>query len=332
RIAELLGGRAEDVALLPGCSAGVQTVALCYPWAPGDRVVLFDGEFPANVTPWQRAAALHGLELAFVPLDGFAEGGGGRGLEDLEAELRRGARVVAVSAVQFRTGLRMPLAEMAALAAGHGAEIFVDAIQACGAVPLDAAGLGLDYLACGAHKWLMGIEGAGFLWVRPGRARHLQPHLAGWLSHEDPLAFLLRGPGHLRRDRPLRHDARALEPSSPSTASQAALLASIEILLGLGIPAVEAHAGALCDGLEALLRERGFASLRAGDPARRSAFFSARLPPGVDGPRLRAALGERGVVAALPDGLLRLAPHWPNAPGEAKLVGEALDEALAAAG
>jgi selenocysteine lyase/cysteine desulfurase len=330
RVAELVGGRAEDVALLPGLSAGVQTVALCFPWTPGDRVLLFEGEFPANVTPWQRAAALHGLRLGYLPLEGFADGSG-RGLEALEAELRRGARMVAVSAVQFRTGLGMPLAEMAALAAGHGAEIFVDAIQACGAVPLDAAGLGLDYLACGAHKWLMGIQGTGFLWVRPGRARDLQPHLAGWLSHEDPLAFLLRGPGHLRPDRPLRHDASALEPSSPSLPSQAALLASLEILLGLGVPAILSHAAALCDRLEEVLRARGFESLRAGDASRRSAFFSARLPAGVDGPRLRAALAERGVVAALPDGLLRLAPHWPNAPGEAEVVAAALDEAIPAA-
>jgi selenocysteine lyase/cysteine desulfurase len=197
-------------------------------------------------------------------------------------------------------------------------------------MPLDAPALGIDYLACGAHKWLMGIHGAGFLWVRPGRAPALRPVLAGWLSHEDPIAFLTRGAGHLRSDRPLRRDARVLEGGSSAVACQAALLAAAEILLGLGVGAIHAHANAWLDRLEPGLRRRGLEPLRAADPAGRSAFFSARPPPGVDGPHLRAALQARGVQVACPDGLLRFAPHWPNGLGEVEGVLAALDEALAA--
>ena len=47
----------EDVALTTNTSAGIQAVALDFPWRRGDRIVLLDGEFPANVTPWQQAAA-----------------------------------------------------------------------------------------------------------------------------------------------------------------------------------------------------------------------------------------------------------------------------------
>jgi selenocysteine lyase/cysteine desulfurase len=324
-LARLVGARPEEVGLTSGASAGVQAVALCFPWRRGDRVVLFEGEFPANVTPWQRAAALFGLELAWLPLTGFADGSGD-GLLRLEEELGRGARLVAVSAVQFRTGLRMPLAEMAALCAPRGAALFVDAIQALGATPLDAPALGLDYLASGAHKWLMGLEGAGFLWVKPGR--ELLPHLAGWLSHQDPVAFLTRGPGHLRYDRPLRTDAQLLEGGSAAAVAQAALLCAVELLLELGIPAIHAHANAWLDGLEPLLAARGLVSLRAPHAAGRSSFFTARPPPGASAPRLREALQARGVALAIPDGLLRFAPHWPNALDEPARVAAALDEAL----
>jgi selenocysteine lyase/cysteine desulfurase len=330
-VAALLGGRPDEVALVSGATAGVQAVALCFPWSRGDRLVLLQEEFPANVTPWQRAAALFGLEVAWIPVAAF-QGTSGDGLSRLEAELARGARLVATSAVQFRTGLAMPLREMAALTARHGAEIFVDAIQACGATPLDAAGLGLDYVACGAHKWLMGIHGAGFLWLGPGRAAALRPHLAGWLSHEDPVSFLTRGPGHLRYDRPIRPTAAALEGGSSSEVGQAALLASLELLLGLGIPAIHAHANAFLDRLGPGLAARGFALTREADPARRSSFCSAASPPGVDPVRLRDALGARGVAVSLPDGLLRFAPHWPNALAEVELVLGALDEGLAEQG
>src|SRR5690606_14112178 len=107
-----------------------------------------------------------GLEVVMLPLTAF-ERSDAEGLAALERELVRGARLVAVSAVQFQTGLAMPLGAMAALCHQHGAELFVDGIQAMGVVPIDVGALGIDYLASGSHKWLMGTEGAGILYVSP---------------------------------------------------------------------------------------------------------------------------------------------------------------------
>lgn len=326
RLARLTGARPEDLALTSGATHGIQAVALSFPWRRGDRLVLFEGEFPANVTPWQRAAALFGLEVRFVPLARF-EAGDGEGLAAVEAELRRGARLVAVSAVQFSSGLAMPLRELAALCARHGAELFVDAIQALGAVPLDAAALGVDYLACGAHKWLMGAEGAGFLYVRPERLAALRPALAGWLSHEEALSFLAE-PGQLRYDRPIRREATLFEAGSASALSQAALDASLGLILELGPAAIRPHVSRYLDRLEPLLAARGFASRRPRDPARRGPFLSAAPPAGRSPRQLREALLREGVAVATPDGLVRFAPHWPNdAERELPAIEAALDAA-----
>src|SRR5574342_632274 len=159
-LGRLLGVPPEELGLTQNTGAGLTAVALGFPWRSGDRILGFRGEFPANVTPWQRAAELFGLELALLALDPF-ERSDEEGLAALEAELRRGARLVAVSAVQFQTGLAMPLRAMAELAHRHGAEICVDAVQALGVLPIDARALGLDYLSAGAHTWLMGLLGAG---------------------------------------------------------------------------------------------------------------------------------------------------------------------------
>ncbi|HEX8909692.1 MAG TPA: aminotransferase class V-fold PLP-dependent enzyme [Anaeromyxobacteraceae bacterium] len=326
RIAQLLGVRSTDVALTGGATHGIQAVALSFPWRQGDRLVLFEGEFPANVTPWQRAAALFQLEPRFVPLARF-EASEDEGLAALEVELRGGARLVAVSAVQFASGLAMPLGRMAALCGRHGAELFVDAIQALGAVPLDASALGVDYLACGAHKWLMGAEGAGFLYVRPERVAALRPALAGWLSHEEALSFLSE-PGQLRYDRPIRREASLFEAGSASALSQAALDASLGFLLQLGPAAIHAHVNRYLDRLEPLLAARGFASRRAREPWRRSGILSALPPPGCTARQLREALARAGVAISTPDGLVRFAPHWPNDPDrELPAVEAALDAA-----
>jgi selenocysteine lyase/cysteine desulfurase len=327
RIARLLGARPEDVALTQNTSAGIQAVALDFPWRRGDRVVVFEGEFPANVTPWQQAALAFGLEATFLPLAPFLRSSE-EGLARLDRELARGVRLVAVSAVQFRSGLAMPIAEMARRCAAAGAEILVDAVQAAGVVPLDAAGA--DYLAAGAHKWLMGLLGAGFLYVRPGRAEALVPRTAGWLSHEDAARFLTDGPGHLRRDRPIRRRADFVEIGGASEASLAALDASLGILESLGIPAIRAHVEAYLDRVEPELVGRGFASLRAREPERRSGILSLEPPPGVEVVALARELQARGVACAIPDGALRLSPHWPNDVAEVPHVLRAVDASLAA--
>jgi selenocysteine lyase/cysteine desulfurase len=329
RVAELLGASPDDVALTTSTTSGIQAVALNFPWRRGDRVVLLDGEFPANVTPWQQAAAAFGLEVAFVPLDPFLRSDA-EGLAALDVELRRGARLLAVSAVQFRSGLAMPLREMAARCAAAGTEIFVDAVQAAGCVPIDLEGL--DYVAAGAHKWLTGILGAGFLWVRPGRAAALVPRTAGWLSHEDPVRFLHEGPGLVRYDRPIRRRADLVEGGAMPEASMAALLAAGELLLEVGVPAIHRHVNAYLDLLEPELEARGLRSLRAPQPGRRSGILSVEPPRGWSASRLSAELSARGVAVATPDGLLRFSPHWPNHPGEIPGVVAAMEGALAAAG
>ncbi len=328
RLAQLIGARPEDVAFVANTTAGVVSIALCLPWRPRDRVIVFDGEFPTNVTPWQQAARLFDLDLTMLSLDGFGDGTGD-GLARLETALRGGARLVAVSAVQFQSGLAMPLAEITRLAHAHGAEVFVDAIQAVGSLPLDVSALDVDYLAAGAHKWLMGLMGAGLLYVAPGCAARLEPRVAGWLSHEDPLRFLFEGPGALTYDRPLRRRADLVESGVAGTTALAALDASTALIAALGVETIAAHVQRYHDRLEPVLVHAGFRSLRATDPAARSAILSVAPPKGRSHAAIADALAKQGVSVACPDGLVRFSPHWPNALEEIDAIAAAIRSAAA---
>ncbi len=325
----LVGAPASDIALISGTTRGISDLALCLPWQTGERIVLFEGEFPANVSPWQHAAELFGLRVDFVPM--------ARAIEDedsflrpLAALLKEGVRLVAVSAVQFQTGLRMPLLRIAELCKRHGAELCVDAIQACGIVPLDVVELGVDYLVTGAHKWLLGPEGVGFMYAPVERARALKPRTAGWLSHEDGTRFLFAGPGELRYDRPVKPSLQMLEGGSSSTLGFAALEAAIDPLLVLSPSAIHAHVNHYLDELEPQVEARGFRSRRAQAAERRSGILSLEPPTGVSAADVVTELRARGVYTSMPDGLLRFAPHFPNAVSEIETVVAALDEALAA--
>ena len=328
QLAELVGAHREEIGYVANTTAGVRAVALCVPWSAGDTVVLLRGEFPANVTPWQRAAELFDLRLRWLEVSDF-HGSAGDGLARLEAVLREGVRLVAVSAVQFQTGLRMPLEEIGALCRAHGAELFVDGIQGCGATPIDVATAHIDYLSCGSHKWLMGLEGLAFLYVRAERAAVLRPVVAGWLSHEEGLRFLFEGAGHLRYDRPIRARADLVEGGAMPGTVLLALDASLGLLHQLTVPAIFEHLQAYHDRLEPGLRQRGFASERSPVRAQRSGILSVLPPKDVELAPLHAALGRRGISCSMPDGRLRFAPHWPNALTETDEVLTAIDEALA---
>lgn len=330
--AAIVGAAPAQIALTFGATRTLVDLAVCIDWRPADRIIVFQGEFPANVTPWQQAAQASGCSVEMLSLAPFW-GGSGDGLAQVEAALRRGGvRLVAVSAVQFQTGLQMPLAALAALTSAYGALLCVDAIQAAGLLPLDFASLGVDFLVTGAHKWLMGMEGAGFCAISARGMAALQPRVAGWLSHDDPVSFLMEGRGHLRYDRPLRSGPSFLESGAPNVLGHAALLAAIDPLLELGLPAIWAHVQAWNDAAEAVLLDRGFRSLRSPLLEQRSGVLAVDPPPGVDPVRLHAALNQAGLACALPDGRLRFAPHWPNALDEVGLLAEGLDAALSAVG
>jgi selenocysteine lyase/cysteine desulfurase len=328
-IASLIGASGPgDIAFVPNTTRGVTDIALCLPWQEGDRIVVSDGEFPANVTPWQRAAALFRLEVVMLPRPSPSDVLGAW-FEKLAAALAHPrTRMFAVSAVQFQTGLSMPLERIGALCRSNDVQLFVDGIQGCGLVPIDVTRCQVDYLSCGGHKWLMGLEGVGFLYVAPERAKVLLPHVAGWLSHEDALSFLFEGSGRLRYDRPIVARAGMVEGGISNSVGCAALEAAIAALQHIGVPRIAAHVNGYLDALESKLCARGFGSLRATDPALRSGIGSFTAPAGVDVVRLHRHIDGSVVSCTNPDGYLRFAPHWPNALEEVAPVVDAVDEAL----
>lgn len=305
-LGRLIGADPACIALLPSTSRAASDLALCLPWKAGETIVVFDGEFPTNVTPYQQAAQTFDLRLRFLSTADFAQDPA-VGLERLEAVLKTGVRLVALSAVQFQTGLRMPVADICALAHRYGAEVAVDAIQSLGVVPLEIGAI--DYLFAGSHKWLMGPEGAGFLYVRPGL--RLLPRVAGWLSHENAATFLFRE-GELRYDRPLVDRPAVLEIGATNTLGMAGWEASVNLLLDLGIPSIYAHVQAIHDRLEPELLARGFQSARTPFIEGRSGILSVKPPESMSLSTLWSALQQAGVACAQPDGYLRLSPHWPS--------------------
>ena len=185
RVARELGAAARggglDVAIAGQVSAFTGLVALSL--ERGARVVCAERRLHLGAVAVPRAGA---PASTLVPLESVAEAIDGD------------TALVAVSAVQSVDGGVADLDAIAAAAAHHGALTCVDATQASGWLPLDAARF--DFMMASAYKWLLYPRGTSFMAVRPEAAERLRPHLAGWYAGDDPFETNYGAPLRLAGD------------------------------------------------------------------------------------------------------------------------------------
>ena len=174
QIADVLGTDASRVEFVPNTSAGLSILAEGLNWREGDRIAVPACEFPANVYPFLNLRD-RGVEVDFIP-----HNDGRFSLEDIERTLTARTRLLSISWVQFLSGFRIDLKAVSALCRKHDVLLAVDAIQGLGALTLDVEDAGIDFLSSGGHKWLMGMQGLGFIYVSPRIQEQIRP-AAGWL-------------------------------------------------------------------------------------------------------------------------------------------------------
>jgi selenocysteine lyase/cysteine desulfurase len=185
RIAERIGGAADEVALTRNATDGVNLVASGLDWRPGDEVIISDQEHPAMELPWSWLATTRGTVLKRFAVEHDPE----RTLANVRALLGPRTRLVGASWVTSAMGIRLPAAALADLARRHGALSLIDGAQVFGALDVDVRELGCDFFTSNGHKWLCGPKGTGFLWARADRLRDLRPvHVgAGTFEPTEPL-------------------------------------------------------------------------------------------------------------------------------------------------
>ena len=150
---------ADRIALTANTSDAINIIASGIPWKSGDRILLNNVEFPANVWPYINLKR-HGVELDIM------EGADGRiTAEQIFEGITGRTRLVALSAVQFLSGYRADLEAIGAFCRQRNIIFAVDAIQAVGAVRIDVQLMNIDALAAGGQKWQTSPHGTGFLYI-----------------------------------------------------------------------------------------------------------------------------------------------------------------------
>lgn len=296
RMADLIGARsADEVAFVRNTSDALSTVARGLRWRSGQNVVFLSEEFPSNRYPWESLAE-YGVASKSIALD----------LDDPEAALIAAmdddTALLAVSAVQYASGVRMDLPRLAAACRARGVLFCVDAIQQVGALPFDVSASGADFVAFGAHKWLLGPEGLGVLWMRAEWRERLRLHAFGWhmaekMDFESP------------QWQPAA-SARRFEPGTTNLLGIAALNASLSLFEDIGMTSVESHLRErvqhLMNGLAAL---PGVSLITPSEPARHAGIVTFKSET-MDATKLHAYLVANKVVCVPRAGGVRFSPHF----------------------
>lgn len=322
-LARLVGAQAEEIALGPNTQVGLNLAAgFLVPALRRSgaqrRIVLSDGEFPANVYPWL-ALEREGAIVEIVPADDC-----GRPREDalLEAMVREDTGVLALSAVQFATGWRADLARFGELARQRDILFIVDGIQALGAVPVDVRAAGIDILSSGGQKWLCGPWGSGFTYVRRELIDTFAPLFPGWLSFTSSLDFTRL----TEYGRELLPDARRFEMATVASQDAIGLALSAELIAELGAGDIWNHIRQVQRPLLDWVAARSDVTF-VSDVAesRRSGILCFRTPR-VD--QVFEQLKAAGVICVVREGAIRLSPHFYNTPAEMERVVGVLEEVL----
>ncbi len=314
--AQLLGASECEVALVPNTTFGINLVAEGFPWKSGDNLVVPDNEFPSNLLPWKNLQR-RGVEIRLLPVpkDGQIS------LDHLTDLMDSRTRLVALSWVGFVSGYRLDLFKVAEAVHGRGALLFVDAIQGLGAFPINVLDAQIDFLAADGHKWMLGPEGAGLLYIAEKHLELVKPVMLGWNSLADG--------GFDPRSAVLKSSAARYEGGSYNMSGLLAFEASLDLLLRLGTNRADSPiATAILENVATIVKqlaEKGF-EVHVPTGEHRSGILTTTWA-GADLNAARKHCIEQNVILSVRAGRIRIATHAYNNAEDIERLVKALVEA-----
>ena len=284
----------DDIAFFVNATSVLSLLIGGIDWHQGDRVVTLENEFPNNIY-MPSLLQSEGVEFIQTSITNFWDA------------ITPRTRLVALSTVNYTTGLRVPLEEICRKLRSMGVLIYLDATQSLGALDLNVAELQPDVVGVDAYKWLCSPNGASFGYFTPEVRQWLKPAVVGWRSHWN------------------WRDVRSLHQGVPEFSSKAeryeggmlcfpslyAMGESVKMFLEAGPENVEACVLALAEDCRARLRTAGAQLLTDSEPHHISPIIAAKFP-GVDSAALAASLRAKGVHVSARSQWLRVSVHWYN--------------------
>lgn len=287
---------AKDISFHTNTSEGLNLIANGIKWKRGDRIILYEEDFPAITQSF-----LH-LKKEGVIVDFIKPRDGKPSVDDIMRAIRPTTHMICISHVQFLNGFMVDLEFLGKLCHDRGIIFVVDAIQSAGYIPIDVKKMKIDALVTGGQKWLMGPLGTAVCYISEELRSMLQQTYVGWLSVENPWNFFDFEQG-------LKPSSSRFEIGTLNYMGIVGLGASIRLLMEIGIHHIERHISDLNKYIVHSLHTYGFRP--ALDYSQEG--FSGIVSFIVNEPDiLQQKLKQKNVVVSARSRFIRISPHFYN--------------------
>ena len=312
--ARLINASPDEVAVTTSVSAATASIASALDFTGSrNRIVASGAEFP-TVGHVFLSHCKYGAEVEWVRVsEGIIDAAAFEPMIDEKTAL------VSACHAYYQNGFKLDIEAIGEIARGNGALMYVDAYQTLGTCPIDVKKLDVDLLSCGSQKYLMGVPGIAFLYVRHDLIESLRPAVTGWFGRRNPFAFEAQ-----RLD--WSSTARRFDTGTPPVFNVYVARAGMEMIESLGPAAIHDWTQALSTRLMAGGLERGLTVHGVQDVTKKTpstAFVCTGDTHSVE-VRLRA----KGILSSARGPVIRLAPHFYNTLDEMDTALDALTDIL----
>lgn len=277
---------ADDIAYVQSTTIGEEKIIRGLGLPEGRGHVVTDTLHFFGSLPMYEELQKQGSEVTFVPAkDGRIH------LEDMKAAIRKDTKLVSLSLVSTINGFEHDLKAVCDIAHANGALVYADIIHAAGCVPVDVQASGVDFAASASYKWLMGDFGLGFLYARKDARQKLlrRDYSYYGISEFRPHIYPFDPPGKDIIDYAYADTAEGKFAHGTYAHTVVALLDhSLDYIMTLGVPSIQAHAQTLTKHLKQELPRMGYMMMtppEARTPIVACAYKDARKRLG---PRMKA--------------------------------------------
>ncbi len=324
--AALLRTSPDNLAFVKNTSEALSMAANGYPFTPGDEIVSYVHEYPANHYPW-RLQERRGAKLVLLPdrntslLSEQISHGRPRGwtMEDLDKSVTPRTRIVAISHVQFTSGFAADLKELGAFCRSRGIDLVVDAAQSLGCLPLFPDEWNISAVASSGWHWLLGPVRTRIIYPSEGFREKLDHVMVG-------AETMVQGMDYLNHSwQPHRSAKRFEYGTSPLSLATALAACLSEIFTRYEPAAIRDEVFRLQNVFLGALDTERFTPLLWKE-AHRSGILSLICPDDADdADAVMKHLAGSNIICAARGGYLRVAPHFCNTEEEMKAAAEALN-------
>lgn len=311
KLAHLLNVNSNYIAWVDNISNAMSILAQGIEWKKGDRIILNDIEFPANIYPFLNVKE-SGVEIDFAKSEN-----GTVDLPQIEMLVTPRTKLIVISFVQFLTGYRANLKTIGEFCKRKNIIFCVDGIQGVGAARIDVKDCSIDFFAGGTQKWLMGLQGLSYFYISPNLLNKIKQKFVGWNSVKDAWNFndynLI-----------LLEDAKKFENGTLAKIGIVALNASLNIFNEIGSKNIETSILDNSEYFINLLIESGFEVILK-NVERKNLSGIITLSHKNSNEIIKELLNKK-IICSVRQGMLRLSPHFYNTKEEIELVVKELQQ------